>query len=291
MQDLYTKLKEAYSEQNLNRITGKLINLQKSKNFLKLREIANRISHQVQIDEEREVRLFSKLIILYHPDKGENIRKEMKILYEKNDIEGLSKYSHILLLDDLENILTVEIDKNIDYSDDYSWDDEQEDGYEFFDITNTDYFEQFDYDNFERTFYNIMKLTIYGNFETDLPPYYLEDFEAFDLSNSNIEFLDGIEHCIHARIIDFSDNEITDLSELWTMRQIEELYVANNQIGYIDALSNLPNLRILDISGNEIDDLSPLFNLQYLEYVKITGNKIPVEQKEQLKKNDVLVVE
>ena len=90
--------------------------------------------------------------------------------------------------------------------------------------------------------------------------------------------------------LNFSGTHITDLSGIWYLNQLGELYVAHNQIGYIDALSNLTNLRVVDISGNEIRDISPLLELENLEYVNLIGNRIPINQIEELKKKYIMVI-
>ena len=73
--ELYTKLKEAYLDENLNRITGKLIELYKSKKFGQILTLANKIFRYELIDEKKDAKCFYKLIMLYHPDKGEYYRK------------------------------------------------------------------------------------------------------------------------------------------------------------------------------------------------------------------------
>ena len=120
--ELYNKLIEAYSDRNLNRITGKLIELYKNKNYRKIREITNKISKFISIDEENDAKCFSKLVVLYHPDKGESIRKAIEKHFTENDLENLTKYSHIHLLDDFEKIPISTIDEDIDYNPEYRWD-------------------------------------------------------------------------------------------------------------------------------------------------------------------------
>jgi hypothetical protein len=51
---------------------------------------------------------------------------------------------------------------------------------------------------------------------------YLEDFEEFELSSSDIDDLDGVQFCIHAKSINVSNNRIFDLSYLSDLTQLEE---------------------------------------------------------------------
>jgi len=297
--ELYEKLITAYSDENLNNITGKLIDLYKKKDYLKIRTIANKISEFIVIDEEKESKLFSRLIVLYHPDKGASARKIIKESHRKNDLDTLSGFSHILLLENIEfETTTPVIDKDVEYNVEYNWDENQNDGYQFFDDSdrgNNDEFEDVDTDEFtfnddEKSFYNAVKLRMYGNPEIEFPTYYLEDFEDFELASQGIVDLDGIQYCKHATSIDVSNNEISDIRLLWELPKIQELFLANNNIGYIDALSNLLNLCILDLSGNQIDDISPLFELHNLEYVNLIGNRISDDQIKALRDKDILVM-
>ncbi|MCP4179853.1 MAG: hypothetical protein GY756_18995 [bacterium] len=295
IEELYKKLIKAFSNNNLNKITRKLISLYKNKNFGKIREIASIISKEVQIDEEKDAKCFSKLIMLYHPDKGEQIRETIHTHFEQNDIENLAKYSHILLLPDIDNICVTTVDDDIDYNPEYTWDANQKEGYSFsdneFDSSSEENIEDdLNSDDYEKSFYNAIKIREYGNIEIEFPPYYLEDIEEFEMTHSGPESLEGVEYCVHVKTLDISNNVLSDITKLRDLESLEELYLANNQIGYIDTLSNLINLRVLDLSGNQIDDISPIFDLENLEYINLIGNPVPEIQIEQLKEKGVLVM-
>lgn len=285
---LYDDLMAAYSHDNLNVITGKLILLYKKKSYARIREIANRISKYIPIEEEKDAKCFSRLIMLYHPDKGEQFRKEIQQLYAKNDYENLANYSHIILMADIDKISASAIDRNIDYKPEYVWDAENRDDFTYVDSEDeTDSFAQADE---ERSFYNMIKIREYGRTNIEFPSYYLEDFEEFELASCGLESLDGVEYCIHIKILDVTNNALSDLSNLWNLEHLEELYLANNQIGYIDDLSNLLKLRVLDISGNQVDDISPIFELEHLEFVNLMGNPVPPAQIVILQNKGIIVM-
>ena len=290
IKELYNELKEAYSDKNLNAITGKLIELYKSKNYGRIREIANKIAKYITIDEEKDAKCFSKLIVLYHPDKGELHRKSIKKHFSENNLESLIKYSHILQLKEIEKTVVTTIDESVDYHPQYAWENNEKEGYYFYDEDEISTEHKSDSEQYEKSFYNEIKFRQYGDLSIDFPPHYLEDIEEFELAQSGIELLDGVEYCKHVVTFDLSDNRITDISELSTLSRLEELYLRNNQIGYIDALSNLFELKIVDLSNNQIDDISPLFELENLEYINIIGNKIPVNQIKKLKEKDIIVM-
>ncbi|MFC1733280.1 leucine-rich repeat domain-containing protein [candidate division KSB1 bacterium] len=288
--ELYEQLTKAYTEENLNRITGKLIALYKSKNFGSIREIANKVSKYVTLHEENAVHCFPKLVMLYHPDKGELFRKSIKKYYFENDIEKLTEYAHILLLNDIESIPVASISDDIDYSPEFVWQHNQKEGYYMSDQNDYDSEQTVFTGHYEKSFYNEIKIRQYGDLNISFPPHYLEDFEEFEMRGSGIESLDGVAYCKHVVHIDLSDNIITDLSELWSLTRIEELYLANNKIGYIDTLSSLVKLKVLDISGNQIDDISALFELDNLKYVNITYNPVPMDQIQKLQEKGVIVM-
>lgn len=291
LKKLYDRLREAYQDQNLNKITGKIIELYKNKDFSQIREITNRISKYVLIDEEKDAKCFSRLIMLYHPDRGETIRKSLDDLFERGDMHGLNQYTHILCLDYLEQVVvTVPIDTDIDYSPEYRWDDIEESRFSVID-PNADESDTYTQSiEFEKTFYNAVKLRMYGDLEMDFPTYYLEDFEEIELSSCDIEFLDGIEYCKHVVVMDLSDNSITDITDLCDLRRIEELYLSDNQLEIIDSISNLQNLKSVDLSANCIEDISSLLNLEKLEFVNIIGNDIPLAQIDELRNKGIMVM-
>ena len=290
MNELYHKLIEAYSENNLNRITGKLIDLYRNKNYREIRGIAKRISDYVIINEDKDAKCFSKLIMLYHPDRVTYFKKAINKFYSDNNYKGLKQFSHILLIDDIDTIKVVPIDDDIDYNPEFIWDEVQDDGYSFVDFESDDNYEDFDPENIERSFYNALKLREFGTLNVNFPVWYLQDYEKMELSESGLDSLDGVEYCKYVVSLDLTGNEISDITDLWTLKQLEELYLARNQIGYIDALYNLKKLRILDLSGNQIDDVSPLFQLENLEYLNLAGNNIPQEQMDALLAKDMIVM-
>lgn len=288
--DLYIKLKESYTGRNLNNITANIISLYKSKQFGSIRKISRIVSEYTDVPEANISKCFSRLIMIYHPDKEAFYNQEIDKLFHARNFDSLKQYAHILVISNFEeaSFQETEIDDDIDYSPEYVWDYDRE-GYEYFDsFEEAEEYEGRDYFEEENSFYNAVKRKVYGSMKVDLPSYYLEDFEDIEMSEYEIDNLEGIEYCKHAIVIDLSKNSIEDISELWHLNKIEELYLSDNQIGDIDTLSNLRNLRVLDISNNCIDDITPLYELENLEYVNVIGNKIPKDQIEEFLKKDLM---
>lgn len=295
IKELHEELQEAYSNENLNRITAKLILLYKNRDFFAIRTLAKKVSGFVPMDGETDAKSFSRLMMLYHPDKGDRTRNEIKKLFEKDDFENLYKYSHILAIADLDRITINSIGEDIDYHPEYVWDEHVADGFTYSDSMGEFSSRDMDEDedsqhDFEKSFYNVVRIREYGNLNVKIPPYYFEDLEDFELSYSELESLDGLEYCKHVKTLDISNNKLTDLSQLWVLKHLEELYLSNNQLAYIDALSNLSKLRILDLSGNQVEDISPLFKLEELRLLKLMDNPVPDDQIDFIRQKGVIVM-
>jgi Leucine-rich repeat (LRR) protein len=292
-EELQRKLIEAYSGENLNKITVTLINLYKEKQFGTLRQIAEMISESVEIVIDPEVRYFSKLMMLYHPDRGDFHRKEIDKLADNDDYDGLLGYSHILLLGRIEEIAaTLSSYEDIDYSPVYEWDVNME-GFTVITVKESGQprpkHKTF-YHSKGCSFYDAVKIRMYGRTNVNFPPYYLEDTEEFELSQSDINDLDGVQYCIHATILDLSDNTISDISLLWDLGRLEELNLADNKISDIDTLANLRNLKTLNLSNNPVRDVSSLFNLDKLDYIDVKDTCIPDHQIRKMEELGMTVV-
>jgi Leucine-rich repeat (LRR) protein len=288
----YDLLFEAYSDENLNLISAKLIELYKHKNFETIFEISNKVSQFEPIREERAERCFSKLIKLYHPDRGEQYRKEIKLIIEQERYSQLERFKHIETFSAEEIKVKELIDDDIDYHPEYIYDDDSAySGYaENPGFNQGNYASDFYEEEFEATFYNILKMRMYGHIDIEIPAYYLHDHEDIEMTGCEMEFLDGIEHCIHAKRMDLSRNLLTDISSLRSLKRMEELKLADNEITYLEALAYLTNLRKLDLSFNEIEDISALYELNFLSYLNLEGNDVPEEQINYLKELGVVVI-
>jgi hypothetical protein len=278
--DFQIKLIQAYSVQNLNKIALTLLQLYKDEQFSILQKIAELIEDYIQITIKDDGKGFSKLMMLYHPDRSAFHISEIKKCIDQNNHDAIRKYSHILELEKIEEIAdSLENFEDIDYSPVYQWDIETA-GFRVFDDFNPD--KPIRRQKRGISFYDAVKIRHYGHTDIEFPSYYLEDIEKFELSSCDIDDLDGIQFCIHAKSIDLSDNLIFDLNYLTGLDQIKKLKLSNNKIGYIDALGSLSNLKSVDLSDNQINDITPLFELDNLKYVCLTGNPVDHSQIEEL---------
>ena len=278
--ELYNDLIKAYSVDNLNKISLTLLTLYKNEQFSILQKISEIISDVIPVEIQDDGKGFSKLMMLYHPDRSFHHIGEINKLREMNNFNALLEYSHILKLERIEEIAaSLDSFEDIDYSPVYEWDMDAE-GFRVFNDFKPN--AETHWGSKRCSFYDAIKIREYGCTDIEFPSYYLEDFEEFELAYSDIDDLYGIQYCVHAKSIDVSNNKIFDLTYLSDLPQLEELNLSDNKIGYIDPLSFLLKLRSLDLSNNQINDLTPLFRLKDLEYVCISGNPVKPSQIKEL---------
>jgi len=289
---LQQTLLEAYSVSNLNEISLILINLYKNEQYGILQKIADIINDLVSIEIGENGKGFYRFMMLYHPDRSGVHINEINRLAYKQDFDGLLKYTHILRLERIDEIAgSLDSYEDIDYSPVYEWDISTSG----FRIVTDDDIDDIDTPETSRrrkgfSFYDAVKIRMYGHTDIEYPSYYLEDLEEFELSASDICDLDGIQFCIHAKNFDLSDNSIYDLSLLSGLTSIEELNLADNNIRYIDAIGCLKNLRRVHLCNNKINEIAPLFELEKLEYADLSGNQISLAQLDRLKESGVTIV-
>jgi hypothetical protein len=287
---LSIKLLEAYSEANLNKITRNLIRLYKEKEFEKLNIISGMLSEWVEIAIESDGKGFAKIVSLYHPDRGEFYRNLIGAAAKQEDAATLARFEHVFVIQDIEEIAAnIESFEDIDYHPEYGWD-VKDTGFSYFQDKKKKP------RNGKRrarsdgySFYEAMQIRQYGDTDTTFPTYYLEDMDEIELSESEVDDLDGVQYCIHTVSLDLSFNRIYDLSPLASLGSLQELNLSNNRIEYIDDISNLRQLKSIDLSNNSIGDISPLFEIETLVYADLTGNKVSQSQIVGLRELDVTV--
>jgi len=277
---LQQTLLEAFSVTNLNRISLTLINLYKDKEFSCLQKIADIIEDFITIEISNTGKGFSKFMMLYHPDRADYYVNEINKLANQGNYDALLEHSHILKLEHIDEIAnSIESYEDIDYSPVYEWDINTDD-FRIFTVSDPEIDEPIKKHsrNAGYTLYDAVKIRHYGHIDIEYPTYYLEDWDEFELSSSDICDLEGVQFLIHAKTLDLSDNSISDISLLSQLTLLEQLNLANNNIGLVDALDSLFNLKTVILNNNNINDIEPLFGLKNLEYVDLSGNPIKGSQ-------------
>lgn len=288
--ELSKRLLEAWSEANLNKIARNLIRLYQEKEFEKLNIISGMISQWLEIVIEPDGKGFSKIISLYHPDRGDYHRNQIAAAARLQDTQVLARFEHIFVIQDIEEIAAkIESYEDIDYVVEYEWDVQDNDLSYFRSSGKKPHNKCRKPSLCGYTFYEAIQIRQYGDTDVDFPTYYLEELDEIELSESAITDLEGVEFCIYTLILDLSSNRITDISLLENLYRLQELNLSNNRIVDIDALTNMRQLSNLDLSNNSIVDVSPLFEMEKLEYADLTGNKIPLKQITRLRELGVTV--
>lgn len=290
--DLYQNLKRAYTADNLHLISSRIIDMFREHQYDALRAVQKVVNEYTPCLEEKINKVFSRLIMLYHPDRLNQSLASLEDAYKRGDFEALYTMSHILTVQNLEpeKVTVSSIITEEDLAEEFGWDDHA-DGYSYF--TGEEEYDaekEEEYGYTHQSFLIALKRRVYGNLNVDFPMYLLEDLEEIEMADYELESLEGIEACRHVRLVDLTNNNLTDLTDLGHLRQVERLYLANNHIGLVDVLSNLTVLQVLDISFNDVDDLSPLFDLTHLSYLNVIGNRVPAWQLEKLQLKGVTVV-
>lgn len=105
----------------------------------------------------------------------------------------------------------------------------------------------------------------------------IEDIENLtgylDLSLYNtgisLDSLEGLRYAINIGQLYLTDNEIIDISELATLKQLTWLEININKIQDISPIANLTNLQGLNISNNPISKISSFENLKFLKVLRM----------------------
>jgi len=290
---LYKKLKKAYTQENLTKISAKLIQAYRSRDFNYIKKLYGLLEGFLPGSAAGGSRMFSSLIMLYHPDR---LNYYLAKISPQKPLNDLDNYSHILtVLDNLEMIPASE-DTDIDF-----WCDQYEEyGYDEEDFDRIIHIENELnggelLDDEQRLsgidFMSALNLKETGSVDAELGLLELENLQGeLDMSSRSIADLDGIEYCRNISVLDLSNNDITDIAALGRLEMLEELYLTGNSVTSIDSLAALQKLKRLDISFNRIDDLHNLSDLAQLEFVNAAGNPLPNEQAEILRGKGIIVI-
>ena len=91
---------------------------------------------------------------------------------------------------------------------------------------------------------------------------------------SSIKNLTGLEFATNLIELEFSKNQISDVTPLKNLTKLTHLSLGINQISDVTPLKNLTNLIELDLLSNRISDVTPLKNLTKLTHFSLRDNQI-----------------
>jgi len=103
----------------------------------------------------------------------------------------------------------------------------------------------------------------------------LDSLSCYYIITDDIFSLNGIEICKSLVYISLGLQNISDISPLSQLTDLEEINLTQNwKINNINPLQNLKNLEKLDLQGNLVEDISVLENLTELKFLNMMENPI-----------------
>jgi len=224
--ELSITLSDAYSLENLNKISVSLINLYKNQQYSILQKISELINDFTAIEISPEGKGFSKLIMLYHPDKLAYYQNEIKRRVENDDFDGLLELSHILKLIHVEEIATaLNSFEDIDYSPLYDWEMETEG----FTIINDS--GKVKKHTTQRADYDAKTMDISDNRITDISPLFgLTQLEELNISDNEIQNIDAMSNLLKLKTANLANNQIEDISPLFELEMLMYIDLRWNKV-------------------------------------------------------------
>ena len=93
--------------------------------------------------------------------------------------------------------------------------------------------------------------------------------------DSGISDLTGLEHATNLQYHLFlRNNEISDITPLENLIQLQGLYLSDNPISDLQPLENLIQLQSLELANTQISDITPLKNLIQLQWLQLSNTQI-----------------
>lgn len=100
------------------------------------------------------------------------------------------------------------------------------------------------------------------------------DFTTDEALTNNISDISVLANLTNLESLTLDGNNISDISPLAGLTNLEYLFLQNNKISDISPLAGLTNLTYLNLNRNNISDISPLEGLTNLTVLYLSGNKI-----------------
>lgn len=111
-----------------------------------------------------------------------------------------------------------------------------------------------------------------GDNISQLLDYFSNDYIAsIDLSKTNISDISHLNNLTQLNTVNVSGNKISNIYSLGTLN-LKEADLSNNNISNVIPLSSEIGLTKLNLSNNSVTDLSPLSNLFYLSTLDLSNN-------------------
>ncbi|MCP4295563.1 MAG: leucine-rich repeat domain-containing protein, partial [Proteobacteria bacterium] len=118
---------------------------------------------------------------------------------------------------------------------------------------------------------------LYDNQITSINPLkHLSELRKVKIGDSNIKSLAPLKNLQKLELVEASYSKISELGDQWYRENPKNMhiYLLDNQITDISALKGLKNLEFLNLDKNRIEDLSPLTGLTRLKELSAKKNRI-----------------
>lgn len=101
--------------------------------------------------------------------------------------------------------------------------------------------------------------------------------------DTNISDISGLENLNNLECLDLSGSKISDIGVLENLQKLEAVYLDNTQVTDISALKNLAkNLSVLSLKNDKISDISVLKNFKNLQSIDLDGTEVTASNKQEL---------
>lgn len=264
------RILKLYTEENLGKVTTRIIESYRNNNRSELNELARGAGLNPDDYRDNRGKLFKRLVVSFHPDRLARFHRMIRRYGESNNKEALERMEKKISLAFKDYSPPPEIwettyatDEEIIRSAEDSWD-KYEEGLSLREESAEDW-----------GFIEAVKNMMYGNLFSDFLPKDLLYLEGMlNLADRDIEDLTGLEYCRNLTGLNLEGNRIDKLDRLENLPYLTTLYLAGNRIDEISSLGRLTGLKTVDLAFNEVEDIAPLLNLPDLEYVNLMGNPL-----------------
>jgi len=94
----------------------------------------------------------------------------------------------------------------------------------------------------------------------------------------------GVDYFATILMVGLSNTQVSDLSPLENLTNLEQLFLLNTPISEVSPLAKLTRLKTLDLGHTQVTDLSPLANLTKLKTLWLNDTNVTDEEVAKLQK-------
>lgn len=102
----------------------------------------------------------------------------------------------------------------------------------------------------------------------------LNTVKALHFTSAGVQSLEGVQYLKNLTQLFGYGNQISDLTPLSNLTQLETLYIPKNQLSDLTPIANLSKLTTLDVEFNNVQTIDQLMNLTNLIELNISANPV-----------------